>query len=492
MTQSDAIASGSEPGTPAHGLTSSQPTALKAGGAVQMVADLTRMERSVWSMLVFNAYAELLNHEVDWHSIPIGVLARFVGHTSRNTARLREILERLQTTLVRFNYLGSDQKNAWSSVQLAGRIRVENGTIYYRFDKDLRKELADSGLLAKLDLESYRKFTSAHAMVLYENTALYRDQGSTPMFPVEQWRALMNATGPATSTPGRFLERVIRPAIEEVNTVTDIRVEAVYETTKTGEKGGRPSISSIAFLVKPAPEAALNATAADASTESSTQAEPLRESVVGSSVRGYAEHPLVARLTKLGMHLLSGVRLLEEQGEEYAGLLLELYELQQHKVKSAPAWISAMSKRLRTCDELRDVIRQSPRPLPMGGAPSKAASSAAQATIERAGQGAAIGPGNSHEAPDPDAAAFSARLARTEAAFNALDPIDRSAATERFLEWVKDNNPLIYRFATQAARSGDDAMNAPIYRVAFLQFLEAQAPASSDRPDPSSTGPLPG
>lgn len=457
--------------------------ALKAGGAVQMVADLTRMERCVWSVLVFSAYTELLDDEVDWHSIPVGVLAKFVGHTSRNTARLREILESLQTTLVRFNYIGSDQKNAWSSVQLAGRIRVENGMIYYRFDKDLRRELASSDLLAKLDVDVYRHFTSVHAMVLYENAALYRDHGATPVFSIAQWRALMNSNGTSTATPGRFLERVIRPAMDEVNTITDIRVEPVLETERSTERGGRPTITSLSFTVRPAPE--LKVTTGAILPEGDTvvvrgQGDlPSDGHVVGSSAKGYAEHPIVSQLTRLGMHFLASARLVEERGEAYVAALLDLYELQQHTIKRPAAWISAMSKRMSP-DEIAEAIRQTPRSLPMPDVPQR------QLPATR-GQGTvATSASQDREAEVATAAseAFKERMRVIEAKLHAFDPTERAEHMARFLEWIKDANPIVYRFATQAARSNADPMVVPLFRVAFLEFLgeDRHTPSPSSAP----------
>jgi hypothetical protein len=409
---------------------------------------------------------------------------------------LREILERLQTTLVRFNYLGSDQKHAWSSVQLAGRIRVENGIIYYRFDKDLRNELGGSDLLAKLDIELYRHFTSVHAMVLYENTALYRDKGVTPSFTVDQWRALMNATGPATSTPGRFLDRVIRPAIEEVNAISDIRVEPIYETTRSSDKGGRPSVSAIAFRVTPAPAAALSndASIANQSGTSDTQRRQTQvggsnnsiNEVVGSSVRGYAQHPVVSRLTAIGMHLLTAVRLLEDHGEHYVGLLVDLHDLQRQKIKHGPAWINAMAGRFKSVSEVEDALRQTPQPLPMGGATTSAPLSTKAATsTTSASESQDRGPTPQETAR---ASAFRERLAAADARFSALDPMVRSAMTQRFLESIKETNSLIYGVAMQSARTGDDPMAVPMYRVAWLQYLDEVEFAASHA-DGASPGP---
>ncbi len=206
-------------------------------GAVQVWNSISVLQRKMFATLLKEAYEELPNLGIVQHEIPIGKLAEGSGFNSNNTQYLKEALVGLVTNPVQWNTLSTDGKEIWAVSATLASARIEDGRVYYSFSHELRRKLYNPEVYALLDLAIISAFRSGYALALYENSNYFWVNGrkETAEFEPAVLRALLGAAeNKAYDDFGRFMDKVLKPAMTEVNRISDIRVEPVV--TKQGRR----------------------------------------------------------------------------------------------------------------------------------------------------------------------------------------------------------------------------------------------------------------
>ena len=204
---------------------------IKASPAIQVQSKMTLLQRRAWNVLLANAYNELPNKDI--HSASVVELAAKLGFNSKNEDYLKEILETLVDCKVKWNLLDKDKKQEWGVASLLAEVRIHDGICFYQYSHTLRQKLHNPRVYAKLNLRLQNRFTSKYALVLWEVCFDYfdtdRDQGETPFIPLETFRELMGIETSEYQTFKALNRDVIKPAIQEINALTDYHVEVEYK-----------------------------------------------------------------------------------------------------------------------------------------------------------------------------------------------------------------------------------------------------------------------
>ena len=200
---------------------------IKASPAIQIQGKMTHLQRRAWNILLANAYNELPDKDI--HSVSIAELAAKLGYESNDLDYLKETLEALVDFTVKWNVLGKDNKDVWGVASLLGSAEIKDGICTYSFAAHLRPKLHNPRIYSKLNLRLQNRFKSQYALILWEICFDYfdtdRGQGETPFIPLETFRELMGIEADAYSG-FPFLNRdVIKPALSEINALTDYHVE---------------------------------------------------------------------------------------------------------------------------------------------------------------------------------------------------------------------------------------------------------------------------
>ncbi|WP_440986220.1 RepB family plasmid replication initiator protein (plasmid) [Xanthomonas sontii] len=219
-------------------------TVRKHVGAIQIYNSLTLLQRKVFAALLLNGYDELPNFSIISHQIPIGVLAYLAGFNSKNTPYLKESLTGLVTSPVQWNILRADGRSAWSVSATLASARIEEGVVHYSFSPELRKRLYDPEVSGVLSASITRLMKSGPALALYENCMVYAAEGVTPAFALADLKGLLGVADNSTYDDfGRFKDKVLNKACDEVNRVAPIYVEPIL--FRVARK-----VVSVAFSIK--------------------------------------------------------------------------------------------------------------------------------------------------------------------------------------------------------------------------------------------------
>lgn len=203
---------------------------IKHSAAIQITNNITLLQRRVWNVLLHHAYNELPTHEK--HHITVKNLLEILRFPSRNDY-FKESIKALVGCTVEWNFLDKDGEEEWGASALLASVRIKGGICEYTFSPHLRERLHNPRMYARLDLSLQNQFDSKHALALWELCVDYlgagREHGETPFIPLEQFRKLMGIADGAYSLYKLFSQWVLKPAVAEINRVSDLKVTVDYQ-----------------------------------------------------------------------------------------------------------------------------------------------------------------------------------------------------------------------------------------------------------------------
>lgn len=194
-------------------------------GAIHIKNDSSCLQRKLYDALLFNAYEELNDFSVHAHSIRVKELSRLVGFDSKNVGYLRESLVAMVTTPLEWNIIDENGKAEWGVSGALADADIVDGICTYSYSRQLRKKLSNPTVYSNIDLAINRRFNLGPGIALYQNIVRYRGVAQTPYFPLALLKDLIGVGGNMSYEDFKIFNRaVIKPAVKEINSVSDIVV----------------------------------------------------------------------------------------------------------------------------------------------------------------------------------------------------------------------------------------------------------------------------
>ena len=207
---------------------------IKASPAIQIQSKISLLQRRAWNVLLANAYNELSDKDI--YTVSMVELAAKLGFNSGNRNYLKEVLRSLVDCTVEWNILGKDKEEEWGVASLLASARIKDGTCTYGFAPHLRLKLHNPRIYAKLNLRLQNRFKNQYALVLWEVCFDYfdtdRDQGETPFIPLATFKDMIGLAANEYPVFGFLNRDVIKPAVKEINALTDYLVEVEQKRVK--------------------------------------------------------------------------------------------------------------------------------------------------------------------------------------------------------------------------------------------------------------------
>lgn len=217
--------------------------------AIHVSGKLTLLQRKLSNVLLLNAYDTLssqLTHQIDART-----LCMMIGYNSNDMDTLKQSLRGLAETVAEWDMLDEKGRQEWGVSSLLSYAKLKAGVCEYAYSPALADKLHDPKVFALINLNIQRRFTSGHALALYENCYRFVRTGSTGWWPLELFRRLMGVEESSYYQSYKHLNaKVIKPAVAEVNKTSNILI------TPEVRKRGR-SVTDIRFLIKENPQLAI-------------------------------------------------------------------------------------------------------------------------------------------------------------------------------------------------------------------------------------------
>ncbi|MFK7838679.1 MAG: replication initiation protein [Sulfitobacter sp.] len=217
--------------------------------AIHVSGKLTLLQRKLSNVLLLNAYDTLITNQV--HMIDARTLCMMIGYNSNDMDTLKASLRGLAETVAEWDMLDDQGQQEWGVSSLLSYAKLKGGVCEYAYSPALAAKLNDPKAFALINLNIQRKFTSGHALALYENCYRFVRTGSTGWWPLDLFRRLMGVEGSEYYAVYKHLNaKIIKPAVAEVNRTSNIVVEP--EIRKRGR-----AVTDIRFKISENPQLAI-------------------------------------------------------------------------------------------------------------------------------------------------------------------------------------------------------------------------------------------
>ncbi|WP_299820254.1 replication initiation protein [uncultured Jannaschia sp.] len=288
-----------------------RPSVKKNVAAIHVSGKLTLLQRKLSNVLLLNAYDTLVT--ATRHEIDARTLCLMIGYNSNDFETLKASLRGLAETVAEWDMLDERGRQEWGISALLSYAKLKGGVCEYAYSPALAEKLHDPRVFALINLDIQRRFTSGHALALYENCYRFVRTGSTGWWPLETFRRLMGVEESEYYRVFKHLNaKIIKPAVAEVNRTSNITV-----TPETRRRGR--AVTDIRFLIAENPQLSIL---------------PIDD---GAGVRGA---PVYARLQALGVSDRLARQWVAEHGEAAVVRKLDFVE-GQGGVKSPVRYLSA-------------------------------------------------------------------------------------------------------------------------------------------------------
>ncbi len=217
--------------------------------AIHVSGKLTLLQRKLSNVLLLNAYDQL--NQAQRFRIDARTLCLLVGYNSNDFDTLKQSLVGLAETVAEWDMLDEAGRQEWGVSSLLSYAKLKDGVCEYAYSPALAEKLHDPKIFALIDLNIQRRFSSGHALALYENCFRFVRVGSTGWWDLDTFRRLMGvADSDYYQTYKHLNAKIIKPAVAEVNKTSNILV------TPQVRKQGR-SVTGIRFAIEKNPQLAI-------------------------------------------------------------------------------------------------------------------------------------------------------------------------------------------------------------------------------------------
>lgn len=188
--------------------------------------DLSLQDRRIFNLLIENAWNTIA--EDKHHRISMSLLR---GPTHRGGERVQDSVKTLMTTLVEVPTINESGKSMMTMQLLGETTRTidedsPNAVLIYKFPEGLRQIIQDSRYWGRLKAHVMFAFNSKYALALYEALCLrINRQANCQQFEVDEFRALLGVEPGKLALFKSLKQRVIDPAVLEINALSNFKVE---------------------------------------------------------------------------------------------------------------------------------------------------------------------------------------------------------------------------------------------------------------------------
>lgn len=197
--------------------------------------NITLTQKKVFNLILFNAWHELKKDPTkNTFDFYISDFKKYLEHTCHDT-HIRKSITSLAEIFAETAFLNSKDDFNWdTSFTIISYAKRENEHLKVTLPPPILKELIENNYYTTIDLIMIKHLSSKYAICIYELLIRY-NKINIPLFSVEE---LKNFTGTEKikgySNFYKFKEKVILPAINEINEKTDIVIS--FKEIKTIRK----------------------------------------------------------------------------------------------------------------------------------------------------------------------------------------------------------------------------------------------------------------
>lgn len=217
---------------------------------------ITTLGRKSYNVLLFHAQDQGLERDV--FRAPLERIIKGLDFDSNDHALIKKHLRAMVSTTVEWQSPTTGEGSSWNVSGLLAHARLykERGQVWieWSYAVNLKQELLQPTVFARLRLEVISQLRTHAGVALYEICTRYKEIGRTARQPWRWWQPVLSGNPPSERLARQeyriFKRDTLKPAIAEINAVTDIEIELVEH------KQGR-FVDELQFHIQPKKQGAL-------------------------------------------------------------------------------------------------------------------------------------------------------------------------------------------------------------------------------------------
>lgn len=210
---------------------------------------VTVLGRKTWNVLLHLAQDQAVEGQDTYRATLADVVAG-IDFNSRNLSIIKGHLRALMATTVEWQSPTAGEGERWDGCSMLAHASLETVRgqtwVEWSYAPNVRGELLNPNIFARLNLSVISELRTIAAVALYESCARYKAVGQTGRKPWRWWAPVLlgRPDDDLQKLDYRFFKRdTLRPAIAEINAVSDIEVDLLEH------KQGR-FVNELQFTVK--------------------------------------------------------------------------------------------------------------------------------------------------------------------------------------------------------------------------------------------------
>lgn len=210
-----------------------QDEVIKNNALIRCRNKLTTLQRKSFAVLIHNTIEDIKEMgESKYYAMPLKEYRERMGHSdSMPTKYIVKELEELMTKILDWN-IDSEGYGTRSVMLSAFEMEKGSGTLKWALSPFLVDKILEEGY-TPLKLSVVLDFNSSYALALYENLQMRKSFKKTA-FKLEEFRVLMGVDKGEHKQMCHFKNKVLKPALDEINAKSDMKV--YVDDVKDGAK----------------------------------------------------------------------------------------------------------------------------------------------------------------------------------------------------------------------------------------------------------------
>ena len=205
-----------------------QDTVRKPTGTLQIANQYSLVERKLMNVLIW--HGQQTDFRPDVYDFPVSDVLQLIGcESTKNWEWLKDAIRGLVGKTIEWNTMGVDNTHVWGVCTFLAGGLIYRGRLRYRVNPEIIERIRHPELFAKFKLMVQSRLTSRYSLILYEFLVdavgrCCKEDVIEVEDRLESVRRLLGIEPKEYQEFKYFNKDVLKPALKELNKLTDLQV----------------------------------------------------------------------------------------------------------------------------------------------------------------------------------------------------------------------------------------------------------------------------
>jgi plasmid replication initiation protein len=200
---------------------------------IELKNEFSLICRKVFNCIIYDIfYNGFIDVDKLQSSIPMNELLCLLNQTHRHYDIITQNARKLMSVVIETEVTNKKGETKTRMVSLLRSCEIDKNKFVYQIEEEVLDLILQPEVYQSLQLSIMNNFTSKNSLAMYENIKRFENVKTTGFKSVEHWRNVLCGDVKEYDTFKMFHNKVIKHSVNQINNVSDIKVD--YEFEKNG------------------------------------------------------------------------------------------------------------------------------------------------------------------------------------------------------------------------------------------------------------------